>query len=494
MSATAPNKGIWIPIGASTKELNAALAEAGIQLTQFKKNTEGAGHGSNSLFESLKNVKKEAVSHNRVFNFYGQQLAELAGISKSTGAALTGMLAGVGSGLWMMAAVEGIKLIVEHFKEAGKEAKEAAEKAKKEWEAFVQKTTAGIESLRDKLLSLSGIDPETRHLAEKQLKLVQDIQKLRESDPGGVRHEELDNLKAQLVEVKKLISERREGLKEVDEAEKKILATKNAQKQAEEDALAYKKAQYDLVGQRAHAFKGAVDSPDEPTVPEGFMSVEQWQAEAKRTRESNVFDSWNGPNSAGYASSFDAGNFPDMAKNKTDLKELANEAKNARSMFDALGSSIADAFGAIGQQIGGVAGAFVKYVGQMIAKAIALAIAMTAASAAESGPWGWVAALPAAAAIAAGLTAMVVATDLIAGRQDGGPVSAGTPYIVGEVGPELFVPSQSGQIVPNAALGGGGTTIYNISTLDSKSFEQFMHDNRGTLVKTNQTLSKEGRI
>ena len=41
----------------------------------------------------------------------------------------------------------------------------------------------------------------------------------------------------------------------------------------------------------------------------------------------------------------------------------------------------------------------------------------------------------------------------------GGLVNANSPYIVGEVGPELFVPSGSGRIVPNNQLGGGGTVI-----------------------------------
>jgi hypothetical protein len=41
----------------------------------------------------------------------------------------------------------------------------------------------------------------------------------------------------------------------------------------------------------------------------------------------------------------------------------------------------------------------------------------------------------------------------------GGLVSANSPYIVGEVGPELFVPSGSGRIVPNNQLGGGGSVI-----------------------------------
>jgi hypothetical protein len=43
------------------------------------------------------------------------------------------------------------------------------------------------------------------------------------------------------------------------------------------------------------------------------------------------------------------------------------------------------------------------------------------------------------------------------GRAMGGPVSANTAYVVGERGPELFVPGNSGTIIPNGS--GGGTTI-----------------------------------
>ena len=52
----------------------------------------------------------------------------------------------------------------------------------------------------------------------------------------------------------------------------------------------------------------------------------------------------------------------------------------------------------------------------------------------------------------------------------GGPVSAGSPYVVGEKGPELFVPHASGTIVPNHKMGssggggsGGVTVNYNIA-------------------------------
>jgi hypothetical protein len=45
------------------------------------------------------------------------------------------------------------------------------------------------------------------------------------------------------------------------------------------------------------------------------------------------------------------------------------------------------------------------------------------------------------------------------GRANGGPVSAGTTYLVGERGPELFTSATSGTIIPNNAMGGSGTTV-----------------------------------
>jgi hypothetical protein len=51
---------------------------------------------------------------------------------------------------------------------------------------------------------------------------------------------------------------------------------------------------------------------------------------------------------------------------------------------------------------------------------------------------------------------------MIPGRANGGPVSAGFPYIVGERGPELFMPSTSGSILNNARtknMNNGGVTI-----------------------------------
>ena len=42
------------------------------------------------------------------------------------------------------------------------------------------------------------------------------------------------------------------------------------------------------------------------------------------------------------------------------------------------------------------------------------------------------------------------------GRATGGPVTAGTPYLVGERGPEIVVPGRSGTVIPNNRIGVGG--------------------------------------
>ena len=49
----------------------------------------------------------------------------------------------------------------------------------------------------------------------------------------------------------------------------------------------------------------------------------------------------------------------------------------------------------------------------------------------------------------------IFSQDKLDNMQHGGPVRSGRPYIVGEAGPEMFIPSSSGRIEPNGSSGGG---------------------------------------
>ena len=79
-------------------------------------------------------------------------------------------------------------------------------------------------------------------------------------------------------------------------------------------------------------------------------------------------------------------------------------------------------------------------------------------------------------------------------RASGGPVSANSPYIVGEQGPELFVPRNAGTIVPNHGLSGMGgvTNVTNnyINAIDTKSFEDRLLGSANAIWAANQYANK----
>ena len=70
------------------------------------------------------------------------------------------------------------------------------------------------------------------------------------------------------------------------------------------------------------------------------------------------------------------------------------------------------------------------------------------------------------------------------GFANGGRPPVGRPSIVGEKGPELFVPRRSGTIIPNDKLGGGGSTNINVNV-----------DASGSAVEGDDSQSRElGRL
>ena len=79
--------------------------------------------------------------------------------------------------------------------------------------------------------------------------------------------------------------------------------------------------------------------------------------------------------------------------------------------------------------------------------------------------------------------------------QFGGARQSGTPFLVGEKGPELFTPSNAGTVTPNHQLGGGGATVnFNITTVDAQSFGNLLDTRRGQIVNMiNSALNNKGQ-
>lgn len=81
------------------------------------------------------------------------------------------------------------------------------------------------------------------------------------------------------------------------------------------------------------------------------------------------------------------------------------------------------------------------------------------------------------------------------GKAKGGTVRAGTPYIVGEQGMELFVPNKTGTIVPNHAMGGNVVVNFNVQATDANSFDQQIAQRQELIVgMIDQAFNKRGKV
>ena len=86
--------------------------------------------------------------------------------------------------------------------------------------------------------------------------------------------------------------------------------------------------------------------------------------------------------------------------------------------------------------------------------------------------------------------------DKIKGFEKGGAVSKGQPILVGERGPEMFVPNSTGQITQSARGTDRNRTIlnFNISATDVRGVKELLVDNRATIVNViNSALNEKGR-
>jgi tape measure domain-containing protein len=76
---------------------------------------------------------------------------------------------------------------------------------------------------------------------------------------------------------------------------------------------------------------------------------------------------------------------------------------------------------------------------------------------------------------------------ILPGRAEGGPVTGGSAYMVGEKGPEMFIPRTSGSIVPNGKLAGSSGITINVT--GNTFLDQDTAEHIGDLVMRRLRLS-----
>ena len=84
----------------------------------------------------------------------------------------------------------------------------------------------------------------------------------------------------------------------------------------------------------------------------------------------------------------------------------------------------------------------------------------------------------------------------IKGFEKGGRPPVGQPSIIGEAGPELFVPDTAGTIIPNNKLGNMGQTTVNVNIManDTEGFDDLLLKRRSVIVNViNDALNTQGK-
>lgn len=93
--------------------------------------------------------------------------------------------------------------------------------------------------------------------------------------------------------------------------------------------------------------------------------------------------------------------------------------------------------------------------------------------------------LAAAAQVAAGLAQVAqIRSQNYSGRAEGGPVTGGSSFMVGERGPEIFTPQGNGTITPNNQIGASGpvTVNFNIEATDAEGIDEMLMQRRGLIT------------
>jgi len=178
-----------------------------------------------------------------------------------------------------------------------------------------------------------------------------------------------------------------------------------------------------------------------------------------------------------------------MEELKTELAELTNLENVAVLAADNMGNAFGQAFQeiingsssaqeALANMMRSIGENFINMAAQIIAKQTTMMIlgtilkALGIFSGAASGGGGFSSnAAGFGGSVDAGIPALPNIPDYSgAFKANGGPVSAGAPYVVGEHGPELFVPGRNGSVVSNSGLRdamgaapGSGSPVLNMS-------------------------------
>lgn len=533
--------GAKVVIGADVREVKPALDSVSRSVVQVDGAVNGTFQGwvgnsnavataTEKLERQLKGFASEQRQQGRMARFYANELASIvpaAGEAKGAIQGLAGIVVeGISGGLSFGLAFEAVKFGIEQVTSASREYEErlkameaaslavakATGAARDELDkltsgpltsgqkAFRETFAAGTSGAQDLFKEMDKLRPTTWQLVKA---FIWDgsvgMQRLQEESAAAAKN--LDRMVESARDIATAAQDFAGGFEESPEQEKRywqIKAQDAADLAAQEKKVAEQaKRVAEEVARADQVIRTSfVSGYQAGEMPDIFYDEKKWQEMAPAVDMRRAMDSvGKGAKGDGFATDMvDPTNMlgsDDALVRIQSFDEAMKSASKSGGDLASIGGAIGDAFGGIGAAIGGVGGAIASQIGTVAAltvKFIGLAIAAAEASAAETPVVGWLLAAAAGVTVAASIAGLLGS---VGARADGGPVSGYGTYLVGERGPELLqMGPQSGTIVPNEALGAGGSV--NI-TFNAPVDATWWRQNERHIVRTLREAARAGR-
>jgi hypothetical protein len=478
----AANNQVRVTLTAVTNDLRRGVDEASGTLLQFQRNASRA-QGAARIF--------------------GDALTSLGGAGKGLASGLSNVLAGFATGGLIGAAIGGVNALVGSIKETKAEAERAAEAQEKAAKRMADAWQDAADRVGRTRAEAGGGDPRAfdivtktgRQIAEAEAELTKAQGEeaaarkvIRDNEATAYRTSsktaivsataQLDELTKRIAGLKKQIADLREAAAfEEANLDPVTIKTGNPKKSAQ-DQLERNKAADKAVRERVEA---ELRLEEEAANERGEILAFQIDRETKARNEARQQEK--------------------QAAEKA-LQEAERRAEQEAQAWGTAASQIGYSLGVAFAS--GTSGAekmkavYSSTAGMVIDLATTQIMAAAAASAAEAyksqagipvvGPF-----LGAAAAV----TALGIVKGFLSnmpGREMGGPVLAGMPYIVGEKRAEVFVPDSNGTILPDAgAVGGGGLNVNVYGAMDGEDVYRTLRRNERSVARVMRRMSRARR-
>jgi len=310
---------------------------------------------------------------------------------------------------------------------------EALHKARTELHATQQQ----IALLRQEKLTATG--RELHDIKQDIVRLTQEEKKLREGIAAGAASEISQASTGGLTTMP--------SAPEEEEAGKKKVERKQKERDLAKEALELEQAAYALQDQQQLAFEEAInDLHKEQAIQQAILNGNEEEVRNAYLLKDLIEEHGEEKGNVLYQNNLNLQSLQDQVKEAQKLKEAQKEAAaQLKALYEDVGASIkngvVDALEGAIQGTQSLAEAASNMLNDIASKLLDVAVNLAL--------FGTISGFGTGGGLLGGLIP----------RANGGTVTGGSSYLVGEEGPELFTPGRTGSIAPNDSLGGANVTV-----------------------------------